>query len=222
MLDDVELFAAVTVHAVLLGITTHIRLDQARHGVLQQRQHRVVVHDHLGGLRQQRLALGRVQALIALGNKLFGLAVAVFLGVLVGVTLHQRQERRGVVVVGNPAIACHLVFTVIALLDQDLELHGFEFELDAEFGFPLGGGKNSHLLVVFAGVVGELDFAAGWYTGLCQQFFGSGHALVHRPGGPVVGCHVGAFHALDDHAVGRHLSVGGDFLRQNVAVNHHR
>ena len=136
--------------------------------------------------------------------------------------MHQGQESGGIVVICNPAVARHLVVAIIALFDQHLELHRLHLQLDAEFGLPLRSCKDRHLLVVLAGVVGELELGARCHTGLSQQLLRLRNAFVHGPLGPIVGGHIGTGHPTHHHAIRRHLSIGSDFLRQNVTVNHHR
>ena len=63
VLDDVEILAVVAIHRVLQRIAAHIALHEARQTVLQQREKRVVVHDHLRGLRLQLRALALIHGL---------------------------------------------------------------------------------------------------------------------------------------------------------------
>src|SRR6478735_9189916 len=53
VLDDVQVLAAEPVLRVLQRVPAYIRFYQPRQRVLDQRNDRVIVHDHLGGLREE-------------------------------------------------------------------------------------------------------------------------------------------------------------------------
>jgi hypothetical protein len=50
VLDDVEVFGAIVVLGVQLGISTHIRLHETGQRILEQWNDGITVHDFLGGL----------------------------------------------------------------------------------------------------------------------------------------------------------------------------